>query len=135
MVPYQGRFALRIARVVLALACLAWYPFTTGARISSSLVFLIAYAIFAFGRDLMLALILGGAMLLVSASRRGSLNATLNAVYQTGATLGGFASAWLYGFRADFAANAVVASAVFAASALMLWSITKMKAPARQAAG
>ncbi len=49
MVPYQGRFALRIARVVLALACLAWYPFTTGARISSSLVFLIAYAIFAVG--------------------------------------------------------------------------------------
>src|SRR6266481_9927670 len=49
MVPYQGRFALRIARVVLALTCLAWYPFTTGAHISSSLVFLIAYAIFAVG--------------------------------------------------------------------------------------
>jgi signal transduction histidine kinase len=48
MVPYQGRFALRVARVVLALACLAWYPFT-GARISSTLVFLIAYAIFSVG--------------------------------------------------------------------------------------
>src|SRR5882672_8319241 len=48
MVPYQGRFALRVAGVVLALACLAWYPFT-GARISSALVFLIAYAIFAVG--------------------------------------------------------------------------------------
>src|SRR5579862_5471588 len=48
MVPYQGRFAIRIARVVLALTCLAWYPFT-GGRISSSLVFLIAYAIFSVG--------------------------------------------------------------------------------------
>jgi signal transduction histidine kinase len=48
MVPYHGRFALRVARVVLALACLAWYPFT-GARISSALVFLVAYAIFAVG--------------------------------------------------------------------------------------
>ena len=48
MVPYHGRFALRVARVVLALACLAWYPFT-GAQISYALVFLIAYAIFAVG--------------------------------------------------------------------------------------
>jgi signal transduction histidine kinase len=48
MVPYSGRFALRVARVVLALACLAWYPFT-GGRISLFLVFLIAYAIFAVG--------------------------------------------------------------------------------------
>jgi signal transduction histidine kinase len=48
MVPYQGRFALRVARVVLALVCLAWYPFT-GGRINSALVFLIAYAIFAVG--------------------------------------------------------------------------------------
>ncbi|MDP8990152.1 MAG: sensor histidine kinase [Acidobacteriota bacterium] len=48
MVPYQGRSAIRVARVVLALTCLAWFPFT-GGRISSSLVFLIAYAIFAVG--------------------------------------------------------------------------------------
>jgi len=49
MVPYQGRTAIRVARVVLALSCLAWYPFTPSAGISSSLVFLIAYAIFAVG--------------------------------------------------------------------------------------
>ncbi|TMJ38454.1 MAG: hypothetical protein E6G89_12160 [Alphaproteobacteria bacterium] len=73
----------------------------------------------------MLALILGSAMLLVPAQQRGSLNATLNAVYQTGATLGAIASAWLYGFRADFIANAVGSAAMFAASAFMLWSITK----------
>jgi len=87
----------------------------------------LAYGLFAFGRDLMLALILGGAMPLVPARQRGSLNATLNAVYQTGATMGGLASAWLYAFRADFTANAVVSSAVFAASAIMLWNITRVR--------
>jgi len=71
-------------------------------------------------------------MLLVPAGQRGSLNATLNAVYQTGATVGGFASAWLYAFRADFTANAAVAAAVFATSALMLWGITKIKTAAPQ---
>jgi predicted MFS family arabinose efflux permease len=115
--------SLAIAIIVLAVPFGASHP-----------VFqVLAYGIFAFGRDLMLALILGGAMLLVSASQRGSLNATLNAVYQTGATIGGFASAWLYAFRADFTANAAVSSAVFAASALMLWSITKIKLPVPQA--
>ena len=117
--------SLVIAMIVLTI------PFGTSLPVFQAL----AYAIFAFGRDLVLALILGGAMLLVSASQRGSLNATLNAVYQTGATIGGFASAWLYGFRADFTANVAVASAVFAASALMLWSITKIRLPASQPAG
>ncbi len=85
--------SLAIAIIVLAV------PFGASLPVFQVL----AYGIFAFGRrDLMLALILGGAMLFVSAAQRGSLNATLNAVYQTGATIGGSASAWLYGFRADF---------------------------------
>jgi len=114
--------SIAIAMIVLII------PFGPSLPIFQSL----AYGIFAFGRDLMLALILGGAMLLVPAGQRGSLNATLNAVYQTGATLGGFASAWLYAFRADFMANAAVAAVVFATSALMLWGITKIKAAAAQ---
>jgi hypothetical protein len=89
----------------------------------------IGYALFAFGRDLTLALMLGSAMQLVAAAQRGSLNAILNAVYQTGATVGGIASAWLYGARADFTANAAVASALLAASALLLWRLTKLKEP------
>ena len=88
----------------------------------------LAYGGFAFGRDLMLALMLGGAMLLVSAAQRGSLNAVLNALYQTGATLGGMASAWLYALRADFTANAIVSSTLFVAAALMLWRITRIEA-------
>jgi len=91
----------------------------------------LAYGIFAFGRDLMLALILGGAMLLVSAAQRGSLNAILNAVYQTGASLGGLTSAWLYGFRSDFTANAATSFVLFVASALMLWRITRSTDPRR----
>lgn len=98
-------------------------PFGTECPIFQTL----AYGGFAFGRDLMLALILGSAMLLVPAGQRGSLNATLNAVYQTGATMGGLASAWLYAFRDDFSANAATASIIFAASALMLWNITRIK--------
>ena len=98
-------------------------PFGTGLLIFQAL----AYGLFAFGRDLMLALILGGAMALVPAQRRGSLNATLNAVFQTGATIGGLTSAWLYGFREDFAGNALVSSIVFSASALMLCNITRIK--------
>lgn len=90
----------------------------------------IGYALYAFGRDLTLALMLGSAMLLVAASQRGSLNAVLNAVYQTGATVGGIASAWLYGARQDFLANAILASALLAVSAALLWRLTKVSEPA-----
>ena len=89
-----------------------------------------AYAAFAFGRDLMMALMLGGAMLLVGAAQRGSLNAILNALYQTGAAVGGMVSAWLYAFRADFIANSAVAAVLFVLSGLMLWNITRIKTPA-----
>ena len=49
MVPFLARYALRIARAILAFACLAWYPFTPNAGVSAPLVFLIAYAIFSVG--------------------------------------------------------------------------------------
>lgn len=85
------------------------------------------YMAFAFGRDLMLALILGDAMRLVEASRRGSLNSSLNAVYQTGGTLGGLLSAWLYGVSAGYFANVWVASLAFVASALLLQGISGVR--------
>ena len=107
---------ISIAAVVLGI------PFGAG----SLPVQTVMYMGFAFGRDLMLALILGGAMLLVDAAQRGSLNAILNAIYQTGGTVGGMASAWLYALRPDFAANGVAACGLFAASGLMLWGITRI---------
>ena len=90
----------------------------------------LAYGAFAFCRDLMLALILGGAMLVVGAAQRGSLNAVLNVIYQTGASVAGVAGAWLYAFSPDFMANSAVACGLFAASGLMLWGITRLKPPA-----
>jgi predicted MFS family arabinose efflux permease len=111
--------AIGIAVVVLII------PFGTGLPLFQA----IAYGAFAFGRDLMMALMLGGAMLLVGVAQRGSLNAILNALYQTGAAVGGMASAWLYAFRTDFMANSVVAAALLALSGFMLWNITRIKTP------
>jgi hypothetical protein len=84
----------------------------------------IAYAGYAFGRDLMLALILGGAMSLVAPAQRGSLNAILNAVYQTGATIGVVTSSMLYSLWPDYIMNCAVSAVVFVVSATSLWRIT-----------
>jgi len=118
----HGLVACAMASLAIALL-MPLVPLGVGRPLAQAL----AYGLFAFGRDLMLALILGGAMTLVPAGRRGSLNATLNAVYQSGATLGGLASARLYGLRPDFTANAAVASAVFAACAVMLWILARLR--------
>ena len=72
----------------------------------------------------MLALILGGAMALVAPAQRGSLNSILNAVYQTGATIGVVMSSMLYSVSPDFVANATLSAAVFVVSATSLWKIT-----------
>ncbi len=106
--------SMAIAAVIQVIPWGAGSPFAQGA----------AYMAFAFGRDLMLALILGDAMRLVEASRRGSLNSSLNAVYQTGGTLGGLLSAWLYGLSAGYFANVMVASLAFVSSAVLLHGIS-----------
>lgn len=74
----------------------------------------------------MIALILGDAMRLVSASERRSLNASLSAIYQTGGTIGGIASARLYGISPRFAANVVVSFATFLSASMLLQNIAKM---------
>jgi predicted MFS family arabinose efflux permease len=114
-----------LAAIVAAAVVLA-VPFGAGLLAFQGL----AYGAFAFCRDLMLALILGGAMLLVGAAQRGSLNALMNVIYQTGASLAGIAGAWLYAFDRTFTVNAAVACALFAAAGLMLWSITRLEQPA-----
>lgn len=55
----------------------------------------------------------------------GSLNALLNATYQTGATAGASASAWLHGFRSDFVANTTAAGVLFVISGFNLWLIRR----------
>ncbi len=49
MVPYRGRLALRIARVLLALACLAWYVRAADERFTSVVAVLAAYVVYAAG--------------------------------------------------------------------------------------
>jgi signal transduction histidine kinase len=49
MVPYRGRLALRIIRIVLAAACLACYVRTADERFTSLLAVLAAYLVYAAG--------------------------------------------------------------------------------------
>ena len=49
MVPYRGRFALRIARMVLAAACLVSYVRSTGWRFTWIVALLAAYLVYAIG--------------------------------------------------------------------------------------
>src|SRR5690348_18309067 len=49
MVPYRGRLSLRIARLVLALACLAWYGITGQLHWNWVAAVLAAYAVYALG--------------------------------------------------------------------------------------
>ena len=128
-----GRFADLHGR---PLALCAFAAFATGLTVLAipagpgrEIVQILAYGCFAFGRDLMLALLLGSAMSLVAAAERGSLNAMINAVYQVGATLGGVASAWLYGMDQGFWANAVASCLLFAASGAVLRTLSRPDEP------
>jgi len=49
MVPYRGRLALRIARIAMAVGCLAWYAAVADARFTSILAVLAAYAVYSIG--------------------------------------------------------------------------------------
>jgi len=49
MVPYRGRWSLRVARAVLALGCFAGYLISIGLRVPWALALLSAYAIYALG--------------------------------------------------------------------------------------
>lgn len=82
---------------------------------------------FSFGRALILSLIISSAMAMAHPAERGSLNAMLNAIFQTASAIGGAASAWLYTARPDFIANSVVSAALFAIASLLLWSFVDRK--------
>jgi len=49
MVPYRGRQALRIGRLVIALAGVGWYAISAGLALDFATALLIAYAMYAFG--------------------------------------------------------------------------------------
>lgn len=49
MVPYRARLALRITRIVLAVACLGWYAYSSQERFTSLLAVMAAYLAYAIG--------------------------------------------------------------------------------------
>src|SRR5579871_760400 len=49
MVPYRGRLSLRIARTVLAVACLGWFGLTAGLHVNWLTAVLAAYAVYSLG--------------------------------------------------------------------------------------
>jgi len=49
MIPYRGRLSLRIARIVLALACLGWYGLTAGLHLNWLTALLAAYVVYSLG--------------------------------------------------------------------------------------
>ncbi|HEY4364371.1 MAG TPA: sensor histidine kinase [Bryobacteraceae bacterium] len=49
MVPYRGRLSLRIARTVLATACLGWFGLTAGLHVNWLTAVLAAYAVYSLG--------------------------------------------------------------------------------------
>src|SRR5579872_1243732 len=49
MVPYRGRLALRITRIVLAVACVLWYLRVADERFTSILAVLLAYVVYSVG--------------------------------------------------------------------------------------
>ena len=49
MIPYRGRFSLRIARIVLAAACLGWYGLTAGLHLNWLTALLAAYLAYSLG--------------------------------------------------------------------------------------
>lgn len=131
-----GRIAHRHPRPILACALAAFamaavmlaVPFGHGLVVAQAL----GYGAFAFGRDLMTALVVGAAIQLVAPGQRGSLNAMLNAILQTGGALGGMAGAWLYAASPGFLANAGVAALMLVASGASLLQVGRQ--PRRAAA-
>ena len=49
MIPYRGRLALRIARLVLAVACGAWFAMAGGVGVNWITALLAAYVLYAIG--------------------------------------------------------------------------------------
>ena len=49
MIPYRGRLSLRVARTILAGACLGWYGLTAGLHVNWLTALLAAYAVYSLG--------------------------------------------------------------------------------------
>jgi predicted MFS family arabinose efflux permease len=87
------------------------------------------YAAFALFRSMFFVTFLSVAMPSVEATRRGSLNGLLNAIFQSGAALGGICGAWAYSLEETFHLNAAVSIALLIATTISLYKASKVSLP------
>jgi MFS transporter, DHA1 family, multidrug resistance protein len=80
-------------------------------------------------RSMFFVIFISSAMLSVEATRRGSLNGLLNAIFQSGAALGGICGAWAYSRQETFHLNSEVSIALLVATAISLYKASKVSPP------
>ena len=79
----------------------------------------VCYAVFSFGRSMLLPIVMSSSMPLVAGNRRSSLNGLLNASFQLAAAAGGFVGSSLYAATPSFKTVSIMASLLFFICALM----------------
>jgi signal transduction histidine kinase len=128
MVPYRARLYLRIARIILAVACLLWYAWVAGARFTSVHAVLAAYLVYAIGTmfESRFDSPFGAAVALIADAGYFGFWTWVSAAVVPGWVAAGWLSAWICGY---LLASAVllhemdrvwaVAAAAFALSVLL----------------
>ena len=122
---FQSPLMLCVIFVVLTVGALLPIP-GAGNLLSIQMA---CYAAFALFRSMFFVIFISSAMLSVEATRRGSLNGLLNAIFQSGAALGGICGAWAYSRQATFHLNAEVAIALLVGTAISLYKAAKVSPP------
>jgi len=90
---------------------------------------MVCYAAFAFLRSMFFVIFISVAMQLVEATRRGSLNGLLNAIFQSGAALGGICGAWAYSRDETFHLNVEICIALLVGTAISVYKASKVSPP------
>ncbi|MDR0227325.1 MAG: MFS transporter [Burkholderiaceae bacterium] len=127
----QFRHATTLCAVVAVLGALALAAVPASARFFVPQ--LLAYCAFSFCRAAMLPIVMSSGMSLARQNQRSTMNGLLNAVFQSGAALGSFASVALYARSPSYTGVcAAAAMACVAGAAAFTWSNRSTRLPAPQ---
>jgi predicted MFS family arabinose efflux permease len=122
---FQSPLMLCVLLVVLTVGAILLIP-GAGSMLGVQMV---CYAAFALFRSMFFVIFISVAMPLVEATRRGSLNGLLNAIFQSGAALGGIFGAWAYSQEETFYLNTEVSIALLVGAAILLYKASKANPP------
>jgi predicted MFS family arabinose efflux permease len=122
---FQSPLMLCVLFVVLTVG--AVLPIPSAGNVLS--VQMACYAAFTLLRSMFFVIFISSAMPMVEATRRGSLNGLLNAIFQSGAALGGICGAWAYSREETFHLNAEVSVAFLLGAAILLYKASKVSSP------